>query len=176
MGVCRTDRCLDYFAGSGTTAHAVIDLNREDGGHRKYILVEMGDYFDTVLKPRIQKVIYSKDWKDGKPVWPARRGRPVRARQVPAARVVRGHPQQPGVPHARRAVALASSNDFREDYTLRYMLDVGEPRQPAQRRPFRGSLRYTLKVATGIVGETRAGRGPGRDLQLPAGPSREDHR
>ncbi|MGI6550556.1 MAG: site-specific DNA-methyltransferase [Syntrophomonadales bacterium] len=59
---------LDYFAGSGTTAHAVINLNCEDGGSRKYILVEMGEYFDTVTKPRIEKVIYSEDWKDGKPV------------------------------------------------------------------------------------------------------------
>ena len=59
---------FDYFAGSGTTGHAVIDLNRKDSGNRKYILVEMGEYFNTVLKPRIQKVIYSKDWKNGKPV------------------------------------------------------------------------------------------------------------
>jgi len=59
---------LDFFAGSGTTGHAVINLNREDEGNRKYILVEMGEYFDTVLKPRIQKVIYSKEWKNGKPV------------------------------------------------------------------------------------------------------------
>lgn len=59
---------LDYFAGSGTTGHAVINLNREDGGSRKYILCEMGEYFDTVTKPRIQKVIYSKDWDGGKPV------------------------------------------------------------------------------------------------------------
>lgn len=59
---------LDFFAGSGTTGHAVINLNREDNGKRKYILVEMGEYFDTVTKPRIEKVIYSKDWKDGKPV------------------------------------------------------------------------------------------------------------
>ena len=58
---------LDFFAGSGTTAHAVINLNREDHGSRKYILVEMGDYFDTVLKPRIAKVVYSDKWKDGKP-------------------------------------------------------------------------------------------------------------
>ena len=58
---------LDYFGGSGTTAHAVIDLNRQDGGHRKYILIEMGDHFDTVLMPRVQKVVYSPDWKDGKP-------------------------------------------------------------------------------------------------------------
>ncbi len=59
---------LDYFAGSGTTAHAVINLNREDGGNRKYLLIEMGDYFHTVLLPRIKKVVYSKDWRDGKPV------------------------------------------------------------------------------------------------------------
>ncbi len=59
---------LDYFAGSGTTGHAVINLNREDGGTRKYILVEMGNYFDTVTKPRIEKVVYSTDWKSGKPV------------------------------------------------------------------------------------------------------------
>lgn len=64
----KTDLILDYFAGSGTTAHAVINLNREDNGNRQYILVEQGEYFDTVLKPRVQKVIYSKAWKDGKPV------------------------------------------------------------------------------------------------------------
>lgn len=58
---------LDFFAGSGTTGHAVINLNREDGGKRKYILVEMGDHFDTVLKPRLEKVVFAKDWKDGKP-------------------------------------------------------------------------------------------------------------
>ncbi|WP_148334553.1 site-specific DNA-methyltransferase [Acinetobacter lwoffii] len=61
---------LDYFAGSGTTAHATIALNREDNGNRKYILVEQGEYFDTVIKPRIQKVVYSADWKEGKPTNP----------------------------------------------------------------------------------------------------------
>ena len=58
----------DYFAGSGTTAHAVINLNREDNGNRKYLLIEMGEYFHTVLLPRIKKVVYSKDWRDGTPV------------------------------------------------------------------------------------------------------------
>lgn len=62
------DIILDFFSGSGTTAHAVLNLNKEDGDNRKYILVEMGDYFDTVMKPRIQKVMFSKDWKGGKPV------------------------------------------------------------------------------------------------------------
>ncbi|RMD62698.1 site-specific DNA-methyltransferase [Candidatus Parcubacteria bacterium] len=58
---------LDFFAGSGTTGHAVINLNREDGGQRKFILVEMGEYFDTVLLPRIKKVTFTPEWKDGKP-------------------------------------------------------------------------------------------------------------
>mgnify|MGYP001273104149 CR=1 FL=1 len=58
---------LDYFAGSGTTGHAVINLNREDGGRRKFILVEMGEYFDTVLLPRIKKVTFTPEWKDGEP-------------------------------------------------------------------------------------------------------------
>lgn len=58
---------FDYFAGSGTTGHAVINLNREDGGERKFILVEMAQYFDTVLLPRIKKVTYSPEWRDGHP-------------------------------------------------------------------------------------------------------------
>ena len=59
---------LDFFAGSGTTAHAVIDLNRQDNGKRKYILVEMGHHFDTVLKPRVMKAVYAEKWKNAKPV------------------------------------------------------------------------------------------------------------
>ncbi len=63
-----SDTILDYFAGSGTTGHAVIDLNREDGGDRRFILVEMGEHFDTVLVPRLKKVTYSPEWKGGRSV------------------------------------------------------------------------------------------------------------
>lgn len=59
---------LDYFGGSGTTAHAVINMNRKFGGNRKYIIVEMGNHFNTATRPRIEKAIYSADWRDGKPV------------------------------------------------------------------------------------------------------------
>ena len=58
---------LDFFAGSGTTAHAVIRLNKEDGGKRKFILIEMEDYFYTIIIPRIKKLSYSLNWKNGKP-------------------------------------------------------------------------------------------------------------
>jgi len=58
---------IDFFAGSGTSGHSIISLNREDGENRKYIMVEMGEYFESVTKPRILKVIYSDDWKKGIP-------------------------------------------------------------------------------------------------------------
>ena len=61
-------KIFDYFGGSGTTGHAVINLNRIDLGKRKYILAEQNQYFYSVLKPRIMKVSYSASWKDGKPV------------------------------------------------------------------------------------------------------------
>ncbi len=48
---------LDSFAGSGTTAHAVLDLNKEDGGHRKFILVECEDYADKITAERVRRVI-----------------------------------------------------------------------------------------------------------------------
>ena len=48
---------LDSFAGSGTTAHAVLALNKEDGGNRKFILVECEDYADTITAERVRRVI-----------------------------------------------------------------------------------------------------------------------
>mgnify|MGYP002520899484 FL=1 len=48
---------LDSFAGSGTTAHAVLNLNKQDGGHRRFILVEMCDYAETITAERVRRVI-----------------------------------------------------------------------------------------------------------------------
>ena len=145
---------LDYYAGSGTTGHAVINLNREDGGKRKYILVEMGEHFNTVLKPRIQKVIYSADWKDGKPV-----------------------DSKTGISHCFKYLRLESYEDclnnlelkktedqddflrrnpaLKEDYTLRYMLDVESQESLLNVSSFADPFNYSLKVATGSVGETK---------------------
>jgi len=139
--------CFDFFAGSGTTGHATINLNREDGGKRKYILVEMGEYFDTVLKPRIQKVVYSKDWKDGKPV------------------------SRDGISHMFKYLYLESYDDTldnlkairtkdqetllekmsagaREDYTLSYMLNVETKASDSLLNidRFRDPFSYTLKI------------------------------
>ena len=58
---------LDYFAGSGTSVHAAINLNRLDGRRRKCIAIEVEEYFDTILLPRVKKVVFSPEWRDGKP-------------------------------------------------------------------------------------------------------------
>lgn len=55
---------LDSFAGSGTTAHAVLNLNQQDGGHRKFILVEMEDYAETITAERVRRVM--KGYGEGK--------------------------------------------------------------------------------------------------------------
>ncbi|HUK27044.1 MAG TPA: site-specific DNA-methyltransferase [Candidatus Acidoferrales bacterium] len=63
------DFVVDYFAGSGTTGHAVINLNRNlPNAGRRYILVEKGDWFESVLLPRIKKAVFSDGWKAGKPI------------------------------------------------------------------------------------------------------------
>lgn len=48
---------LDSFAGSGTTAHAVLNLNKQDGGNRKFILVELGDYAENITAERVRRVM-----------------------------------------------------------------------------------------------------------------------
>jgi adenine-specific DNA-methyltransferase len=51
------DLILDFFGGSGTTAHAVLELNKHDGGNRKFIICEQMDYIETVTSMRVQKII-----------------------------------------------------------------------------------------------------------------------
>ncbi len=145
---------LDFFAGSGTTGHSVLNLNREDSGSRKFILVEMGGYFESTLKPRIQKVVYSKDWKDGKPTAP-----------------------ETGISHCFKYVRLESYEDclnnlelkrtagqddllnrnqnLKEDYTLRYMLDVESRDSLLNPAAFADPFSCKLNISTGSVGETK---------------------
>ncbi len=120
---------LDYFAGSGTTGHAVINLNRDDGGERKYIMVEMGDYFDTVTKPRMQKVIYSDEWKDGQPV--------SRTGSSHAFKYIRLESYEDTLNNLvinsndKRENSLEINADFRKEYMLNYWLDFETKGSPS---------------------------------------------
>ncbi len=168
---------LDYFAGSGTTAHAVINLNREDGGKRKYILVEMGDYFNTVLKPRIQKVIYSENWKDGKPNPQMTQMNADKKNNL--RKSAQSADKFNGISHMFKYIRLESyedalaniklqrtapqrlllekARDFRESYMLKYMLDVESKgsRTLLNIDNFDDPWNYKLLVGAGSVGETK---------------------
>jgi adenine-specific DNA-methyltransferase len=155
IGMAKDGYFIDFFAGSGTSGHAILNLNRRDVGKRRFVLVEVGEYFDTVLVPRIKKVVYSKDWKGGKPV------------------------SREGISHMFKVLRLESYEDtlnnlelqrtearqslleqhcaFREDYMLHYMLDV-ESRGSASLLNldrFEDPFNYKLNIATGTAGETK---------------------
>lgn len=115
MAAPKSSWCMDFFGGSGTTGHAVIDLNHEDKGGRKYLLIEMGNHFDAVLKPRMQKLVYSKDWKDGKPV--SRQG------SSHAFKYLRLESYEDALDNITFEAADAQTMFQLEDYVLSYMLD-----------------------------------------------------
>lgn len=108
----RRDRVLDFFAGSGTTAHAVIRQNREDGVGRRFQIVEIGGYFDSMVFQRTARALYAPAWKEGRPREEPRfddlisgagvaagMGRPLAAPGESAAPgVLRGQPAEPGEP------------------------------------------------------------------------------
>jgi len=124
---------LDFFAGSGTTAHAVMELNRQDGFGRKFIQVEGAAYFDSVLVPRLKKVTFAPEWKDGKP---KRLATPEEAERSPRImKIVRLESYEDTLNNLdiRRSDAQKSLLDepaakgdgkLGEQYLLKYMLDV----------------------------------------------------
>lgn len=109
----------DYFAGSGTTAHAVINLNREDGGNRKFILVEVADYFNTVLLPRIKKVAFTPDWKDGRPSRQASRKEAERSPRI--VKYIRLESYEDALNNITFLDVPKKLYEF-DDYLLKYML------------------------------------------------------
>ena len=148
---------LDYFAGSGTTAHAIVNLNRTDGGYRRFILVEMAQYFDTVLLPRVKKIAFSPEWKNGRPARPAT---PEEAERSPRiVKVVRLESYEDTLNNlvVRRPEQVqrlldentdGGRNAAREDYIIRYMLDVETGDSPSllDLSAFLDPSAYRLKV------------------------------
>jgi len=116
------DVVLDFFAGSGTTGHAVINLNREDGGRRKFILVEMADYFDTVLLPRLKKVIFTPEWNEGKPNRMANEEEAKRSPRI--LKVIRLESYEDALNNLTfdEASGQKMLERFGDEYLLRYML------------------------------------------------------
>ena len=149
---------LDYFAGSGTTAHAVINLNREDNGNRKYILVEQGEYFDSVLKPRVQKVIFAKEWKDGKPQ--TDNGEFGGVSQIVKVLKLESYEDTLNNLELRKPIQdladMGLSETVQNDYLLHYMLDVESRDSLLNTQHFTKPFDYQLNIATTSAGAYEA--------------------
>jgi len=132
---------LDYFAGSGTTGHAIVDLNRRlEDSNRRYILIDMGEHFYSVICPRMKKVVYSPEWKDGKP-----------------------QQRDGGVPQIIKYMRLESYEDtlsnielsdnggqlaalLGEDYLIHYMVDLESRGSLLDVEAFSNPFAYTMKT------------------------------
>ena len=157
---------LDFFAGSGTTGHATISLNREDGGHRKFVLVETGEYFDTVLLPRIKKITFSPEWKDGKPTQRPTLGQAEHGPRI--VKIIRLESYEDALNNleTRRTTTQQSLLDaaeaqgpegLKEQFLLHYMLDVDTrgSRSLLNVYTFRNPTDYKLTVKPAGSDESR---------------------
>jgi adenine-specific DNA-methyltransferase len=136
----------DFFGGSGSSGHALISQNREDGGKRKLLLAEVGNHFDTLLLPRVKKAIYSSGWQGGKPT--ARVGISF------AFKYIRLESYEDALNNLelkrskQQASFLDQDDDLREQYVLSYMLDVESRGSQSllNVESFRNPEQYKLRV------------------------------
>lgn len=143
---------LDCFGGSGSTAHAVFTANRLDGGKRRYITVEQGDYFNTIIKPRMQKVAYSAEWRLGKPTSPE-----TGVSHAFKVLKMEGYEDTLNNLHLRRPSGTGDlfngmPKEAQDDYLLRYMLDVESRGSLLSVDDFKKPFDYQLNVAVDSAG------------------------
>jgi adenine-specific DNA-methyltransferase len=123
---------LDPFAGSATTGHAVMKMNRDpelDGDQRKYILIEMGDYFDTASLPRLKKAAFSDKWTDGVPERLNGQSHVIKYNRLESYEDTLNNLNISQDKDQQRAID--QNEDLRRDYRLHYMLDVETEGSPS---------------------------------------------
>lgn len=152
MGVHKSDGVvLDYFSGSGTTGHAVININRSMGLNNKFILIEQGAYFDTVTKPRIQKAAFSNNWKNGKAASMDYVSQCIKVVKLE------------GYEDTLNNISLSKKNadlfdlmpqGMADDYLLKYMLEEESKDSLLNTDNFRKPFNYKMNISTDSAGAT----------------------
>lgn len=144
---------IDYFAGSATTGHAVLNLNRKDKGKRKFVLVEQGQYFDQVTKPRVLKAAFSSQWNDGFPQ--------DNEYQSIIFKTIKLESYEDALNNitlnkSAFAIDLFSSNneELKSDYLVNYMLDVESESSKLTTDNFRKPFSYEMDITTDSAGAT----------------------
>lgn len=133
----------DFFGGSGTTAHAVIKLNKEFNYKRKFILTEMGAYFNIVTKPRILKVVFTDNWKKGKPTEINGSSALIKYHDLESYEDVLTNLS---LVKNKSQSNLLESADFNDEYMLSYMLDVESRDSLLNVEAFKNPFNYKLNI------------------------------
>ena len=116
----------DFFGGSGSSGHGLIQANREDDGSRRFLTVEMGTYFDTLTKPRTLKAMYASAWKSGKPASKDAVSAAIKYLRLETYEDALNNLALRPPPNLK-----AAGDDFRRDYMLKYWLDFETKSSPS---------------------------------------------
>ena len=138
-----SDLILDFFAGSGTTGHSVINVNNSDNSNHKFLLIEMGTYFDLVTKPRIQKLMYSEDWKSGHPMTSNGNSLIFKYHDLESYEDVLNNLS---LRKLKEQESLLKSSDFKDEYMLSYMLDIESRDSLLNIDAFKNPFNYKLNI------------------------------
>ncbi|MBR5693970.1 MAG: hypothetical protein IKX42_09770 [Fibrobacter sp.] len=132
---------LDFFAGSGTTGHSIIEYNRKNkNSKRQYILVEMGTYFNLVTKKRMQKASYASKWTSGKPS----------NRNTGISQIIK-YMKLESYEDALSNICLEKPETsltslFGDEYLISYMLDIESKGSLLNLDAFKSPFEYKMKI------------------------------
>ena len=142
------DIILDFFGGCGSTGHAACRFGKDL--NRKFIIMEMGDYFDKILKPRIIRAVYAKSWKNSKPTT-SNSGISccIKYLHLESYEDTLNNLTM----EDRKADLLGLKPDVQEEYLLNYMLDIETRGSLLNIEYFENPFDCTLKIYNRETGE-----------------------
>lgn len=138
---------LDFFGGSATTAHAVMNLNKEDKGNRKFILFEMGEQFENIQLPRIKKHAYCSNWKNDAAV-KNKTGSEIFVKYVELESYedVLSNIDLKKTNEQQSLLGDTFNSSFKEQYTLKYMIDMESKNQLIDFNLFNSPLNSDISI------------------------------
>jgi len=146
---------LDFLAGSGTTAHAIMNLNKKDYGKRKFVLVEMADYLDTIILPRLKKLFYSLNWKEGKPQGADGISQIIKYQHLEQYEDALHNIEFLNEVKGQRVLQLLRDNEQVSEYFMKYFLQYETEGSPSllNIKQFENPFEYKLKIISSGKGE-----------------------
>ncbi|WP_145339419.1 DNA methyltransferase [Pantoea sp. PSNIH1] len=142
---------IDPFGGSGTTAHAVINRNRKNSENHKYVIIEMGEHFDSVIKNRIQKSVYSDKWHNGSP-----KGSHGISHILKYIKLESYEDTLNNIHFKKTITSLFEtfSSTVKEDYLVNYMIDTESKKSILSTDDFKKPFNYAMNITADSAGAT----------------------